>query len=128
MAIWTSDAFAAYAAGVAAGGSTLSVDFVASSDGTVISTSRASLEGGFKAAGFPSQPTTAAGTEYELPDGTLVRVMEPSGNAPLRASFTNSDGGPINPFTGKPVQPLPGMSPVERLAYIRSLTHLELGP
>jgi hypothetical protein len=103
-------------------------DFVAGSDGTVISTSRARLEGGLQDAGFPANAATAPGMEHELPDGTLVRIMEPSGQAPLRASFTNENGGPINPFTGKPVQPPLGLSPAERLAYVRSYTHLELGP
>jgi len=45
--------------------------------------------------------------EYILPDGSRVRLMEPSGAAGRRASFTNAAGGPINPFTGKPVQPPP---------------------
>jgi filamentous hemagglutinin len=66
--------------------------------------------------------------EYTLPDGTMVRIMEPSGDAPLRATFTNAEGGPINPFTGKPVQPPLGLTPAERLGYVRSLTHLELRP
>ena len=103
-------------------------NLVASSDGTVIPTSRASLEGGLQRAGFPSEPTSSAGIEYTLPDGSRVRIMEPSGQAPLRASFTNANGGPINPFTGKPVQPPAGLTPAERVAYVRSYTHLELGP
>lgn len=44
------------------------------------------------------------------------------------ASFTNANGGPINPFTGKPVQPPPGLSKTDRLDYIRSRTHIELAP
>jgi len=102
--------------------------FVASADGTVVPTSRSTLEGGFQRAGFPSRPTGAAGTEYTLPDGSLARVMEPSGQAPLRASFTNSNGGPVSPFTGKPVQPPPGLTKPERLEYIRDRTHVELDP
>jgi hypothetical protein len=72
--------------------------------------------------------SAAAGTQYTLADGSLVRVMEPSGRAGLRASLTNASGGPINPFTGKPVQPPPDLSRPERLDYIRSRTHIELGP
>lgn len=66
--------------------------------------------------------------QYTLPDGTLVRVMEPSGQAPLRASFTNPNGGPVSPFTGKPVQPPPGLTKAERLDFIRARIHVELGP
>lgn len=103
-------------------------DFIASADGVVAPTRRSRLVAGFEEAGLPSTPTTSAGTQYTLPNGSLVRVMEPSGQAGLRASFTNANGGPINPFTGKPVQPPPGDSKPERLDYIRSRTHIELGP
>ena len=41
--------------------------------------------------------------------GTIVRIMEASGPAPLRASFTNTHHGPINPFTGKQPQPPRGL-------------------
>jgi YD repeat-containing protein len=41
---------------------------------------------------------------------------------------TNSNGGPINPFTGRPVQPPPGLSSAQRLAYVRARTHVDLGP
>lgn len=101
--------------------------FIGGSNGVVVSTSRSRLEGSLS--GLPSRATTGGpGREYTLPDGLLVRVMEPSGQAPLRASFTNSNGGPINPFTGKPVQPPSGLSKAERLQYIRDRTHVELGP
>ena len=104
-------------------------DFIASADGTVIPTSRARLEGGFRDAGFPSAPTPKSpGVEYTLPSGTHVRVMEPSGQAPLRASFTNANGGPVGAFTDKPVQPPPGLDKPARLDYIRQRTHVELGP
>ncbi len=103
-------------------------DFIASADGVVVPTSRSRLVAGFEDARLPSTPTTSAGTQYTLPDGSLVRVMEPSGQAGLRASFTNANGGPINPFTGKPVQPPPGLSKPDRLDFIRSRTHIELGP
>lgn len=114
------------ATGVAA--NTGRADFIASADGVVIPTSRSRLVAGFEEAGLASTPTTSAGTQYTLPGGSLVRVMEPSGQAPLRASFANANGGPINPFTGKPVQPPPGLSTAGRLDYIRSRTHIELGP
>ncbi len=65
--------------------------------------------------------------QYTRPGGSLVRVMEPSGQAPLRASFTNANGGPISPFTGKPVQPPQGFTKSERVEFIRSRTHVGLG-
>lgn len=114
--------------GVVVAANTARADFIASADGVVVPTSRSRLVAGFEEAGLPSTPTTSAGTQYTLPNGSLVRVMEPSGQAGLRASFTNANGGPINPFTGKPVQPPPGLSKPERLDYIRSRTHIELGP
>ena len=103
-------------------------DFIASADGVVVPTGRSRMVGTFEEAGLPSSPTTSAGTQYTMPDGSLVRVMEPSGQAPLRASFTNANGGPVSPFTGKPVQPPSGLSKADRLDYIRSRTHIELGP
>lgn len=75
-----------------------------------------------------SSPTRSAGTQYTLPDGSLVRVMEPSGQAPLRALFTDSQGNPINPFTGKQPMPPEGMSGAAWRQLMRSLTHVELGP
>jgi RHS repeat-associated protein len=111
------------AAGVARG-----ADFIANQDGTIVSTSRARLEGGFQDAGFPSSPTRSPGMQYTLPDGSLVRVMEPSGQAPLRASFTDSYGNAINPFTGKQPMPPPGVSGAAWRQMMRSLTHVELGP
>ncbi len=103
-------------------------DFVVGADGTVIPTSASRLQAGFDAAGFPSRPTARPGIEYTLPDGSLVRIMQPSAQAPLRASFTNASGGPISPFTAKPPQPPPGLTAAERLAWVRARTHLELGP
>ena len=104
-------------------------DFIANADGVVIPTSRARLETGFQEAGFPAAPTPRSpGTEYTLPGGTHVRVMEPAGQAPLRASFPNANGGPVGAFTDKPVQPPPGLGKADRLDYIRQRTHVELGP
>lgn len=65
--------------------------------------------------------------EYVLPDGSLVRLMGPSGNAPMRASFTNAKGGPINPFTGEPVQP-PALHGWSMKDWVRDLTHVEQTP
>lgn len=103
-------------------------DFIGSADGVLVSTSRGRMVQGFEDAGLSSRATSSPGRQYTLPDSSLVRVMEPSGQARLRASFTNSNGGPISPFTGKPVQPPSGLSKLERLDFVRSRTHVELGP
>lgn len=112
---------------VAAGGG--GPDFVAGPIGSEppVPVSQSRMAAGFDDAGFPSMPTASPGTEYTLPDGTKVRLMEPSGQAPMRASFTNGNGGPINPFTGKPVQPPapPGWSMKD---WVRALTHVEQTP
>ena len=104
-------------------------DFVAGpvGSGPPVPVSQSRMAAGFDAAGFPRIPTTSAGMEYTLPDGSLVRLMQPSGNAPLRASFTNANGGPINPFTGKPVQP-PAPSGWSIKDWVRALTHVEQTP
>ncbi len=102
--------------------------FITDADGTVIPTSRATLEGGFRDAGFPSSPTRSPGTDYTLPDGSHVRVMDASGQAPQRASFENANGQPVDAFSGKPVQPPPGLTAAERREYIRERTHVELDP
>ena len=81
--------------------------------------------------GFGTFPTKSAGTGYELPDGSRVRVMQPQGNgaAGLRASFTNGADAPIGPFTGKPVQPPKKLPPgMNAKQYVRSRTHVELEP
>ncbi|MCA1195768.1 DUF6531 domain-containing protein [Saccharopolyspora sp. 6V] len=101
-------------------------DFVVGGNGTAIPTSRSRMESGFQDAGFSSQPTQSPGTQYTMPDGSLVRVMDASGQAPERASFTNANGGPVDGTTGKPVQPPPGLTKGQRAAYIRERTHVEL--
>jgi hypothetical protein len=118
---------AANSAGAATKAAPSGPTFVANTDGVVISTSRSRLVEGFESAGFSSVPTRSSGKQFTLPDGTLARVMDPSGQAPSRVSFTNTNGGPINPFTGKPVQPAAGLTKPQRLEYIRARTHLELG-
>jgi hypothetical protein len=107
--------------------------FVADANGTVIPTSASRLESGLQAAvdageqGFSAFPTKSAGSGFQLPGGSRIRIMQPSanGNAGLRASFTNGADAPISPFTGKPVQPPKGVNPKQ---YVRSRTHVELEP
>ncbi len=93
-----------------------------------MSTSRARFEGGFRDAGSPSSPGTSPGMQYTLPDGSLVCVMEASGQAPLRALSTDSYGNAINPFTGKQPQPPPGVSGAAWRQMMRDLTHVEPRP
>ena len=104
-------------------------DFVAGPIGSEppVPMSQSRMAAGFDEAGFPSTPTASPGTEYTLPDGTKVRLMEPSGQAPMRASFTNANGGPINPFTGKPVQP-PAPAGWSMKDWVRALTHVVQTP
>lgn len=102
--------------------------FIASSDGVVVATSRARLVEPMQRAGLPQVETSSPGVQYTLPDGDLVRVMAPTVNAHSRASFTNANGQPINPFTSKPVQPPLGLSKADRLEYVRERTHVTLGP
>ncbi|MBA3721676.1 MAG: hypothetical protein H0W88_04675 [Parachlamydiaceae bacterium] len=103
-------------------------DFIASTNGIVIPKSRSILESGFQRAGFQTFQTESRGMGYILPNGNVVRVMENAGKAPLRASFTNRNGGPINIFTGKPPQPGKGMNNLSRREYVRENTHLDLMP
>jgi RHS repeat-associated protein len=103
-------------------------DFIADANGRLVPTSQSRMREGFDAAGFPSRSTAAPGVEHTLPNGTRVRTMEPSGQAPRRASFENANGGPIDPFTGKTPQPSRGMSPAERKQHVRDRTHIEQGP
>jgi hypothetical protein len=110
-------------------GKKLRPDFIADQNGTVVPTSKSRLEDGFQRGGFPSESTKSPGTKYTLPDGSSVRVMEPAGQADSRASFTNKNGGPISPFTGKPVQPPNEIKGTpEGKQYVRDRTHIPLGP
>ena len=85
------------------------------------------MAAGFDDAGFPSAPTASPGTSYTLPDGSKVRLMEPTVQAPRRASFTNGNDGYIDPFTGKPVQP-PAPPGVSMKEWVRLNTHVEQTP
>lgn len=104
-------------------------DFVADQNGTIVPTSKSRLEDGFQRGGFPSESTKSPGTMYTLPDGSKARVMEPSGQAGSRASFTDRNGSPVSPFTGKSVQsPNEIKGTPEGKQYIRDRTHIPLGP
>lgn len=100
--------------------------FVADSRGTVIPTSEGRLASGLIRAGISREPTASPGWMYHMPDGTILRVMRPSPYAPLRISATNSKGGPIGVFSGKPVQPPSGLTKAQRSAFVRALTHMNL--
>jgi RHS repeat-associated protein len=100
-------------------------DFIVTKDGTAVPTSQPRMTEGLEAAGMQGTPLpNGKGTSYTLPDGTLVRAMEPSGPAPRRASFSNSGGGPVTP-DGTVPQPPRGSTPAERRKYVRDRTHVE---
>ncbi len=101
-------------------------DFIVGGNGTTIPTNKTVLERGFQKAEFPSCPTRSPGTEYTLPNGDLARIMEPSGPAGLRLSYTNSAQSPVSPFTKKPVHPPSDLSGISKKNYIRERTHVEL--
>jgi RHS repeat-associated protein len=102
-------------------------DFVVTPGGTAVPTSQSRMRKGLDAAGFPSRPTRSPGTEYDLPSGMRVRAMEPSGNAPRRASFENANGQPVTPDGAVP-QPPRGMTPAARRDFVRQRTHVEQRP
>ncbi|MCE9621219.1 MAG: RHS repeat-associated core domain-containing protein [Actinomycetia bacterium] len=104
-------------------------DFVAGPIGSQppVPVSQSRMAAGFDDAGFPSTPTASPGTSYTLPDGSKVRLMEPTSQAPRRASFTNANDGYVNPFTGKPVQP-PAPPGVSMKEWVRLNTHVEQTP
>jgi RHS repeat-associated protein len=119
-------------------------DFVASADGVTVPTSQSRMAQGLDDViasgepGFSSTPTHNAqgqqnGTQYTLPDGSRVRLMDPqtnTGGAGARASFENANGQPVNPFTGKPVQKPPGWTgtKAEWKQYVREHTHVPQDP
>lgn len=71
-------------------------DFVAGPVGSQppVPVSQSRMAAGFDEAGFARMPTSSPGMEYTLPDGSKVRLMEPAGQAPRRASFTNANEVP----------------------------------
>ncbi len=99
--------------------------------GVDLSKSQSKMIADFEAAGYPSKPVVSptsgnvVGTQYALPDGSRVRVMQADGRSPQRASFENANGGPVDPTTGKPPQPPQGLSKAERKQWIRERTHIE---
>jgi len=104
-------------------------DFIADANGTVIPTSRARLEEGLRAQGLPTTPTDSPGLQYNYPDGTSVRIMEPSGRNPLRAVFEKGPRNYIDPFTGKPPQPPADPAArggLSRKQWVMSRTHINL--
>ena len=101
-------------------------DFIVGENGVTVPTSRAVLESGFQRSEFQSSATRRPGMQYLLPNGNKARIMEPSGPAPLRISFTNAKDGPINPFTGKPPQAPSSLDSHSRKEFVRERTHMEL--
>jgi len=99
--------------------------------GVELPKSQAQMIANFETAGYPSKPVVSptsgnvVGTQYTLPDGSRVRVMQADGRSPQRASFENANGGPIDPTTGKPPQPPKGLSKAERKQWIRERTNIE---
>jgi RHS repeat-associated protein len=136
-------------AGTGAGGAGLTYrppvprgpDFIVGSNGVAYPTSQSRMAAGFDEAGFPSQPVygksgagagTRTGTEYTLPNGNKVRLMNDNNPIdPVRASNTNANGGPVDAFTGKPIQKTPaqkGMTKAEWKAYVRERSHVSQTP
>jgi hypothetical protein len=95
--------------------------FIVSENGNIISTSQSRMISSFQNAGFTSFPTQSPGIGFNLPNGTVVRAMQPSGQAPLRASFENSKGQPVN-MDGKTVNPPKGTANPKQ--YVRERTHV----
>ncbi|MGH8386397.1 MAG: filamentous hemagglutinin N-terminal domain-containing protein [Pseudomonas sp.] len=123
-------------AGVAGGGRRVAggakgVSTVKHASGVELPKSQSQMIAIFEAARYPSKPVVSptsgkvVGTQYALPDGSRVRVMQADGRSPQRASFENANGGPIDPTTGKPPQPPKGLSKAERKQWIRERTHIE---
>ncbi len=88
--------------------------------GVSLSKSQSKMIADFESAGYPTKPVVSptsgkvVGTQYILPDGSRVRVMQADGRSPQRASFENHNGGPVDPTTGKPPQPPQGLSKAQR--------------
>jgi filamentous hemagglutinin len=71
--------------------------------GVELSKSQSKMIADFDAAGYPTKPVVSptsgnvVGTQYTLPDGSRVRVMQADGRSPQRASFENANGGSVDP-------------------------------
>ena len=102
-------------------------DFIGDAKGTAIPTSRARLEEGLQNVATSTQPANSPGTIYNLADGTSVRVMEAKGPNVERAIYQDTNGNPVNPFTGNPPQP-PKRVPPNWTQEFRDQTHVELNP
>ncbi|MCG7537923.1 RHS repeat-associated core domain-containing protein [Pseudoalteromonas sp. OOF1S-7] len=99
-------------------------DFIVGPRGTTVSTSQTKMRQSFS--NMPSEKLPdGKGIKHHMPDGGIVRTMEPTKYAGRRASFTNKNGEPVNPFTGKPPQPPRGLTKAERKQFVRSRTHVE---
>jgi hypothetical protein len=99
--------------------------FIVSENGTVVSTSQSRMVQSFQNAGFPSQPTNSAGVQYFLPNGMSVRAMQPTPYAPLRASFENAKGQPVN-MDGKTINPPKGTTNTKQ--YVRERSPVKQTP
>lgn len=95
--------------------------FIVSESGATISTSQSRMIESFTNAGFPTFQTQSPGIGFTLPNGNSVRAMQPSGGAPLRTSFENIKGHPVN-IDGKTVNPPKGTTNTKQ--YVRDRTHI----
>jgi hypothetical protein len=96
-------------------------DYIVTSGGKPVPTNQAAARQGFERAGLPQEPTRRPGTEFTMPDGMKVRLMEPNGPNGRRASFTNANGQPVSP-DGKPVNPPKGT--LDPKKYVKERTHV----
>ena len=76
------------------------ISSVKHASGVELPKSQSQMIANFESAGYPSKPVVSptsgnvVGTQYTLPDGSRVRVMQADGRSPQRASFENANGGP----------------------------------
>ena len=74
----------------------------------------------FNDAGIPSFITNSPGIGYTMPNGTIVRAMQPTKYAPLRASF-EKNGAPVS-MEGKTINPTKGTT--DPRSYVRQRSHV----
>jgi RHS repeat-associated protein len=113
-------------------------DFIVGRNGTTVPTSQSRMANTYDNANLPRVGLTDShgnpnGTQYTLPDGSRVRLMEPqttAGGAGRRASFENANGQPVDAFTGKPVQKPKGWTGTKQewKDYVHSRTHVMQDP